>query len=212
MEGVVVGNVKACEDLSEKLKKLAIDVGKGEDLCVVTNAPNVGSRTVGELSAPQIDPITSGTGSAFSRLLLHVLNRFYTTAFRPLGKNIIVALVGTDIGDITVAKRSVSGAVSEGMLMDSKAMGWSGGSVGNAVLLPDDLAPGAPAPASRPRQGGTGTGADEPASSAAADKKAAKEQAKAAAKAAREAKKAAKMAAKAPGGAEGDPSAGRGDP
>mmetsp|Transcript_6171 Transcript_6171/g.14183 ORF Transcript_6171/g.14183 Transcript_6171/m.14183 type:complete len:174 (+) Transcript_6171:166-687(+) len=151
--GLVVGLVSEFDEVGDKLKALVIDVGEGAPIKVVTNAPNVGSRTV--------------------------------------GKKVIVAKVGTEVDGEKVSKRTVGGVTSEGMLMDSKSMGWSGGAAGNAVLVPDSLAPGDPAPSSRPRMDNEAS-TEVPTSSIAADKKAEKEAKKAAAKAAREAKKAAK--------------------
>ena len=167
-DAYVVGLVVSVKDLTDKLKHLVVDVGNPETLNIVTNAPNVGTRTE--------------------------------------GKKVIVAPVGTTVDDVKVEKRSVGGVTSEGMLMDSKGMGWIGGAQGNAVLVPDDMAPGSNPPTSRPRMDGDarGAAAEPPASSAAADKKAAKEQAKAKAAAAREARKANKSNKKsADGGEEG---------
>lgn len=148
-----MGQVKSVEDLSDKLKHLIIDIGNEEALSVVTNAPNVGSRTE--------------------------------------TKKVIVALVGAEVDGVVITKRTISGIVSQGMLMDSKNMGWSGGAIGNAVLVPDTLMPGDPAPTTRPR---VDVGASDVAvqSFLGVDKKAAKEQAKMAAKASRDARKAQK--------------------
>ena len=156
-EGVVVGLVLTCADLSDKLKHLTLDIGD-QEVTIVTNAPNVGTRTI--------------------------------------GKKVVVAKVGVEVEGETITKRSVGGVASEGMLMDSKMMGWSGGAAGNCILLPDSSKPGDLAPSSRPMGGDVAVSQETPGSSVAADKKKAKEDAKAAAKAAREAKKAAKEAAK----------------
>jgi len=134
---------------------------------------------------------------------INVVTNAPNVAKRTEGKKVIVAPVGVSVGDVNIQKRSVGGVVSEGMLLDSPGMGWSGGAAGNAVLVPDSHAPGSPAPSTRPR--GDGDGAAEaatPVSSAGADKKAAKEQAKAAAKAAREARKAGKASKKGDKGAK----------
>ena len=149
----VVAKVDSVEVLSDKLKLLLLDVGGGgEPLPVVTNAPNVGDRTV--------------------------------------GKKVVVATVGCEVGGEVVTKRSVGGKVSEGMICDCPMLGWSGGAAGNAVLVPDDMAAGSPAPSSRPRGDGAAAAAAEPSgSNAKAAKEAEKAAKKAAAKAAREAKK-----------------------
>lgn len=152
-EGVIVGKVASCVDVNEKLKHLTLDIGSSAVINVVTNAPNVGTRTIGKL--------------------------------------VIVAQAGVEIEGEIISKRNISGVLSEGMLMDCKTMGWSGGAVGNAVLVPDHFKPGDPAPGSRPRNDEEAalTGAPSEISSS---KKAAKEEAKKAAKALRDAKKAAK--------------------
>jgi tRNA-binding EMAP/Myf-like protein len=140
---------------------LEIDIGEEATLNVVTNAPNVGSRTI--------------------------------------GKKIIIAKVGAEICGEVVSKRVVGGVISEGMLLDCKSMGWSGGALGNAVLVPDSYAAGSPAPQTRPRADDEASAASVPESSVAANKKDAKEKAKAAAKALREAKKASKAKSASPG-------------
>ena len=161
-DAYVVGLVVSVKEVTDKLKHLVVDIGGAEPVNIVTNAPNVGTRTE--------------------------------------GKKVIVAPVGAMVEDTKVEKRSVGGVTSEGMLMDSKGMGWSGGAQGNAVLVPDNLAPGSTPPTTRPRMddGGPGAAAEPPASNAAAGKKAAKEQAKAKAAAAREARKANKSNKKGP--------------
>jgi tRNA-binding EMAP/Myf-like protein len=144
-----------------------VNVGGEVDLTIVTNAPNVGSRTV--------------------------------------GKKVAVATVGTEIDGTLISKRSVGGTISEGMLLDSSALGWSGGAAGNAALMPDNLEPGASPPTSKPRLDEGAASQPSPPSNIAADKKKAKEEAKAAAKAARDAKKAAKTKQKVGGdGGGGD--------
>jgi tRNA-binding EMAP/Myf-like protein len=92
---------------------MQLDIGQSEDITVVTNAPNVGTRTI--------------------------------------GKKVAVATVGTEIDGVVIAKRSVGGALSEGMLLDSAGLGWGDGAVGNATLMPDSLDPGVNPPASKPR-------------------------------------------------------------
>ena len=112
-------------------------------------------------------------------------------AERTIGKQVAVALVGTEIGGEAITKRSVGGVVSEGMLLDSPTLGWTGGAANVAVLIPDSIAPGQRPPASRPRSNGDAetTPAPGPVENAMFEKKQSKEERKAAAKAAREAKK-----------------------
>jgi tRNA-binding EMAP/Myf-like protein len=129
-----------------------------------------------------------------------------------VGKRVVVALVGSEVGGETVKKVAVGGAMSEGMLCDGPALGWAGGGAGTAALVPDSFAPGDEPPATRPRLGGGG--AEQPTQTAipAKDveplfaKKLSKEEKKALAaqkKAEREAKKKAGNAG-APAAAEGD--------
>eukprot|EP00961_Rhodomonas_salina_P004553 61688-Rhodomonas_salina.2 len=60
MAGIVVGVVNACEPVpnKDKLKELKVDVGAGEDLTVVTNAPNVilGVRVVVATIGSKVTP------------------------------------------------------------------------------------------------------------------------------------------------------------
>ena len=56
---------------------------------------------------------------------------------------------------IEVKKRSVGGVVSEGMVCDSKMLGWQGGGAGTAALVPAaTFLPGMPPPPKRPRMDG----------------------------------------------------------
>ena len=49
LSGYLAGLVLSCEEVpkKDKLKKLSIDIGADEPVDVVTNAGNVGTRTVG---------------------------------------------------------------------------------------------------------------------------------------------------------------------
>lgn len=80
------------------------------------------------------------------------------------GSRVVVAPVGsiiiTDDGEeMTVKATSVGGVMSQGMLCDSKMLGWSGGAAGIAVQVPEDIPIGATPPASKPRPGGSGAAA-----------------------------------------------------
>eukprot|EP00040_Diaphanoeca_grandis_P031077 m.185150 g.185150 ORF g.185150 m.185150 type:complete len:169 (+) comp32222_c0_seq4:69-575(+) len=116
------------------------------------------------------------------------------------GKRVVVATIGSVVGEITVDKRSVGGTMSEGMLCDNPMLNWTGGGSGVAATLPDTFELGSTPPESRP------IGGKQPPPSAtpvpelmvkkkltATEKKAAKEAQKAAIKA----KKAARLAAEA---------------
>lgn len=57
-----------------------------------------------------------------------------------------------DAGDeITITKTSVGGHMSEGMLCDSKMLGWIGGSEGIAQQIPDSIEIGSSPPTSKPK-------------------------------------------------------------
>ena len=122
---------------------------------------------------------------------------------------IVVACVGAtvpmdaeedDEDKVVVTKRSVGGVMSEGMVCDSKMLGWTGGGEGVAVQVPESFELGAEPPSSRPRMDGGSAPAVLSAGPVVEaeplfEKKMTKEEKKAAAKAKREAKKAAKAAA-----------------
>jgi tRNA-binding EMAP/Myf-like protein len=72
------------------------------------------------------------------------------------GSRVVVALAGStvlgDNGDeIRVTKTSVGGVMSEGMLCDSKMLGWPGGAEGIAAQLPESYPLGSAPPATKPR-------------------------------------------------------------
>mmetsp|Transcript_1313 Transcript_1313/g.3363 ORF Transcript_1313/g.3363 Transcript_1313/m.3363 type:complete len:161 (-) Transcript_1313:39-521(-) len=107
-----------------------------------------------------------------------------------VGQRLVVALEGAEVRglDEPVKKATVAGRPSEGMICDSRMLGWSGGGAGVAVFL-DGIDVGSPPPAERPRP----KAADVPAvTDGLFEKKPSKEEKKAAAKAAREARKAKK--------------------
>ncbi|CAE7399977.1 pheT [Symbiodinium natans] len=70
------------------------------------------------------------------------------------GLRVVVAKVGAIVGGEPLAKATVGGCPSEGMLCDSAMLGWSGGGAGAAALLPDSFAVGGPPPDARPRTDG----------------------------------------------------------
>jgi len=79
-----------------------------------------------------------------------------TSATIRVGSRIIVAPTGSIFIDeegesIEVTKASVGGVISEGMLCDSRMLGWSGGGKGVAVQIPDEFKIGSSPPASKPR-------------------------------------------------------------
>jgi len=73
---------------------------------------------------------------------------------------VVVAPIGTSVqaddgGEpLEIKKVVVGGVTSEGMLCDSKMLGWIGGAKGIAVNLPDSFAVGSPPPSSKPRPNG----------------------------------------------------------
>lgn len=74
------------------------------------------------------------------------------------GARVVVAPVGASLrsgGDVVVVKKqAVGGVVSEGVLCDAPALGWTGGGAGAAALVPASFAIGSRPPASRPRMDG----------------------------------------------------------
>jgi len=85
------------------------------------------------------------------------------------GKRVIVAPVGSIVGDTPIAKAQVGGVWLEGMLCDAP-MVWGKGSANIPATVPDDCEPGAPPPDERPRGGPQG-GAEAPAVPATAETK-----------------------------------------
>jgi tRNA-binding EMAP/Myf-like protein len=72
------------------------------------------------------------------------------------GSRVVVALAGSTVlgedgEEIQVTKTSVGGVMSEGMLCDSRMLGWSGGAEGIAVQLPESYPIGSAPPATKPR-------------------------------------------------------------
>ena len=63
------------------------------------------------------------------------------------------SVIADDGETIEVTKATVGGVVSEGMLCDSKMLGWVGGAHKIAVNLPDSYDVGTSPPSSKPRQG-----------------------------------------------------------
>ena len=65
----------------------------------------------------------------------------------PIGSSVL----GKDGEMMDVTKATVGGVISEGMLCDSRMLGWIGGAQGIAVNLPDNFDIGAVPPSSKPR-------------------------------------------------------------
>lgn len=53
--------------------------------------------------------------------------------------------------EVEIKKTAVGGVMSEGMLCDSRMLGWSGGAEGIAAQIPDSVAIGESPPSSKPR-------------------------------------------------------------
>ena len=73
-----------------------------------------------------------------------------------VGSRVVVAPVGstviTEEGDeLKISKTPVGGTMSEGMLCDSRMLGWAGGAAGIAVQIPDSIDIGSAPPATKPR-------------------------------------------------------------
>eukprot|EP00429_Kryptoperidinium_foliaceum_P008843 CAMPEP_0176009248 /NCGR_PEP_ID=MMETSP0120_2-20121206/4155_1 /TAXON_ID=160619 /ORGANISM="Kryptoperidinium foliaceum, Strain CCMP 1326" /LENGTH=158 /DNA_ID=CAMNT_0017342043 /DNA_START=128 /DNA_END=601 /DNA_ORIENTATION=- len=72
------------------------------------------------------------------------------------GSRVVVAPVGSvveqdDGSELEIQPTSIAGTISQGMLCDSKMLGWSGGAAGIAVQVPETLELGSPPPATKPR-------------------------------------------------------------
>lgn len=128
------------------------------------------------------------------------------------GSRIAVAPAGSTILDsegtsITVTQASVGGVLSQGMLCDSRALGWTGGAQGVAVQIPPEVEVGSAPPSSKPRSKGDGGGGGEvvPAveTKGLFEKKLTKAEKKKIAEERRKAKKDAKLASKPMAGGEG---------
>lgn len=68
-----------------------------------------------------------------------------------VGDRIVVACVGATVKGETVAKTTVKGFPSQGMVCDSVMLGWTGGGAGAAVVLPSSCEIGSRPPHQRPR-------------------------------------------------------------
>jgi len=84
------------------------------------------------------------------------------------GSRVAVAPVGSivikeDGEELKIEKTTIGGTISEGMLCDSRMLGWPGGASGIAVQIPDSIDIGNPPPATKPRPDGEG-GGDPPVS------------------------------------------------
>eukprot|EP01083_Nonionella_stella_P085704 237708_1 len=75
----------------------------------------------------------------------------------PIGSSVL----GKDGEMMDVTKATVGGVISEGMLCDSRMLGWIGGAQGIAVNLPDNFDIGSVPPSSKPRGNGNGNGNGE---------------------------------------------------
>lgn len=72
------------------------------------------------------------------------------------GSRVAVAPVGSTVvteegGELTIEKTTIGGTVSEGMLCDSRMLGWTGGAAGIAVQIPESIEIGSAPPSSKPR-------------------------------------------------------------
>jgi tRNA-binding EMAP/Myf-like protein len=120
------------------------------------------------------------------------------------GSRVVVALAGSSVmsdqgEEIRVEKTSVGGAMSEGMMCDSKMLGWTGGASGVAVQVPESMAIGSAPPATKPRPKGEAEASSSeqqtgPVAEPLFEKKLTKEEKKKLANEKRAAKKAAKEA------------------
>jgi tRNA-binding EMAP/Myf-like protein len=158
----------------DKLKQLKVDVGSGDPLQIVTNAPNVVEgclcvvATVGRCVCVEM----CGTNQKISVRRAVGLNPkrardpsaslpWMSSTVRVIGhrdvSHPLCSKVTMNNEEIEVKEATVGGVKSAGMLCDSTMLGWSGGGAGNAALVPDSFAPGDSAPEKRPRMDGGST-------------------------------------------------------
>eukprot|EP00934_Nitzschia_sp_Nitz4_P001352 Nitzschia sp. Nitz4//scaffold267_size26297//15387//15899//NITZ4_008269-RA/size26297-processed-gene-0.29-mRNA-1//-1//CDS//3329544905//1352//frame0 len=119
------------------------------------------------------------------------------------GSRVAVALAGSSVvteegEEMQVEKTTVGGTLSEGMLCDSRMLGWAGGAAGIAVQIPESIEIGSSPPATKPRptdgQGDAGATPSGPVTDGLFERKLTKEEKKKLAAEKREARKAAKAA------------------
>lgn len=73
------------------------------------------------------------------------------------GSRVAVAPIGSRVTDeageeaVPVQRTAVGGVASEGVLCDSRMLGWAGGAAGLAAQMPDSVPIGAAPPAEKPR-------------------------------------------------------------
>ncbi|GKY99930.1 hypothetical protein MPSEU_000946600 [Mayamaea pseudoterrestris] len=165
-----VGEVVSVESLGDKAGQ------KPLRLCKVN---------VGDASGEFLSVVTSATN----------VREGSRVAVAPVG-----SIVETETGEeLVIKKTSVGGVMSEGMLCDSRMLGWQGGAAGIAAQIPDSVAIGASPPASKPRPNQSSEdAADTPSQPIEGlfEKKLSKEEKKKLAEAKRLAKRAAKDAKK----------------
>jgi tRNA-binding EMAP/Myf-like protein len=130
---------------SKPLKVCRVDIGQAEnEITVVTSATNVreGSRY--------------GMRCHFYCVLsFYVVSEFAFLSFFLFWNRVAVAPVGSTYIDetgeqATVQKALVGGVMSEGMLCDSKMLGWIGGAAGIAAQMPEALELGSAPPPQKP--------------------------------------------------------------
>ena len=139
----------------------------------------------------------------FGVMITHGLPSILTN---PTEHRVAVAPSGTTVlneegEEMELKNTSVGGVVSEGMLCDSRMLGWQGGAAGLAVQIPASFELGSSPPASKPRGDGKGGEQNEEVPQQEVkglyEKKLTKEEKKKLAEEKRKARKAAKEAKKA---------------
>lgn len=114
--------------------------------------------TVDLLKAPlkklQVAICDEGAAGAEEKLILVVTNAPNVVA----GKRSVVATEGAVVEsggeEVTIKRTQVGGVMSNGMMCDSKMLGWSGGGAGVAVTIPDTFPLGSAPPPHMPRGDG----------------------------------------------------------
>ena len=69
-----------------------------------------------------------------------------------VGMRVVIAVVGSSVGDMEIKETSAGGVVSQGMLCDGVMLGWEGANAGSPALVTSNFVPGDSAPDERPRR------------------------------------------------------------
>lgn len=150
---------KANAPEEEKKKEVVCRVGVARE--GISGAPVVKEEVSGCLggicgSVEEIEELEGGkqrkvvvrTGGAITDTVIAV-TKFKVTC----GKIVVVAPVGSFVGNTEVAAKTVLGVETTGRLLDEASLGWKDGASGEALYLhPKQFVPGDTAPSARPER------------------------------------------------------------